>query len=1425
MSATRHLSALKILLALVVSGLGAPDAMAARIVGVVSNRSAAETATGAHSFLAHNPSHTVLLRTPDQLAELTDERVGALWAEADAVLLLGVHGEQVVRLQKILGEYPPAPQATLLALSSDPRLTPMARVGGRELFADVAEADYHALTHALSASADRATARRELSRAHPKQAVWLEASAYRDARGSENVAGLLAWVAAQHARGVQVPAPVDQSPIRYMVDGELQPADALELPSDQGVVALLDYDSGDRPADRAVHQAMCAALAAHKLSCVSVLARWGEASVAAVQDLEGVLGGAPLASIVVLQDFVVGGGEGREAATEAFARLDVPVIAGIRLADRDHADWSLSTDGVPWEKVHNVVAMPELQGQSQPHVIAVDGPPQVDARTGLHLVGPEPIPTEVDRLAARLARWHRLQTLPNAEKRVAIVYYNHPPGRHNIGADNLDVPATLVELLGLLADAGYQTGTTPSDSEALLGRLQAVGVNLPQDAGALAAHHKAGVVLPGADYTAWFDSLPEAVRESVEGGPLHRLRHTVSAAMQAGRIALARDRVDAAMGDTHHLLEGVEHPSRARALDLCHQLEEAYDKALSGDADQWSTVDQLTAAMGRTGIEGLTGWGPSPGSVMTWEDDLLIPGMTFGNVWLGPQPPRGWEVNEELLHASLTFPPHHQYLGWYHYVRDVWKADVVIHVGRHSTAEFLPGKRNGLAADDHPQLVLGDLPNAYIYIVDGVGEGIQAKRRGHAVIVDHLTPALSTTPLYDELLELRQLVESFEAAESGHDSPAQQRAITRIRQLISELDLEAELAASMAGELEVRGITFAQVDDDFLVHEVGHYLTHLQEEFMPLGLHVFGRQWSTQQVDTMLASMFGSEPPPEAVRAALLASPTAEGSALLEALDGRFIEPGKGNDPIRTEEVLPTGRNFHALGGEQTPTRLAWELGHQLATDAVAGTSPPEEAEAVILWASDTVRDEGAMIAFGMALLGVEPVWNSRGILKGISPIAGVLPEGARRDVTFVTSGLFRDLYPNQLVWLDRAWLLALDASSETIRDEHPELGSALDAALTRLDAPWRAPGRESLARNQVAAHWVRDATEALRAGDAPADAGTSASLRVFGNAPGGYGAGINRLAERSGAWDTRMELADAWILRMGHAYGAGIDGMPSHGAFSVRLNHTGRTYLGRASNLYGLLDNNDAFDYLGGLSLAVEQARGEAPLSRVISHADPSAPRMAPLDTELLAELRGRELNPAWISALMDHGYAGARTMGNEFMENLWGWQVTNPEIVQPWVWADVKDVYIDDAHGLGLDDFLADGHNVHVRINMLAILLTAADKGFYAPSPEELAQLTREFADLVIAHGLPGSGHTRPDHPIMGLVQGQLDAEALRQFQAVLEAARLSGPTQSSDPTTVSEVALTDAGTVLPRSFWMVGAGMLALVGVGVLRGVGRA
>ncbi|HSH29012.1 MAG TPA: cobaltochelatase subunit CobN [Thiohalobacter sp.] len=1363
---------------------------AATLFGVVSERSAAELAAGAERFAERHPGHRLILRTREQIAELSDVELKQLWRQADAILLGAVFGDAVPRLVRLMADAPPPAGVPVFATNSDRRILRLSRLDGRPVFAGLDKTEVDRLLAKPGPGVDPAAHRAGLAEQFPDQAAWLRGHAYWVGRGSHNLAGLIAWLLHRVAPGLDPPPPQPHAAIRYFHQGAVVAADQLALDAARPVVALLDYDYGDRAGDRALLNHICTALQDRELQCVAVLARWGEASVQALESLADTLAPARLAAVVSLQDFVIGGGEGRARATQALERLNVPVIKGVRLTDRTAGQWRLSADGLPWDSVHYRIAMPELQGLSQPLVLALAEPPRTHALTGLELTLTRPADTRIDTLAARVRNWVRLQTLDNADKRIAIIYYNHPPGRHNIGADNLDVPASLWELLHELKAAGYDTGPLPASPEALLEQLQARGVNLPENRAALGKMSRYVAGMPVEDYQRWFETLPAAVRQEMIQGPLGYLHAQLETALAQDAPTLGRDVLQRVMGDLTHVVEGADHPARERALDLLDQLQTNYRAALNGQSD-WDQARRLNEALVATGIEGLKGWGPPPGRSMVHDGRLVFPGLRFGKVFIGPQPPRGWELNEELLHANTAIAPPHQYLAFYHWLHADFQADALVHLGRHSTYEFLPRRRVGLAEDDYPGLIAGDIPGVYPYIVDGVGEGIQAKRRGLAVIVDHLTPPLQTTPLYDDLLELRQLVESFEAADGREDSPLRARAVSAIRETIDRLDLRQELEANMSAELQRRGIGFEQVDDALLVHEVGHYLTELQEDFMPHGLHVFGRDWAAEDIDMMLDSMAADAATPAELRPRLAGSPAREMAALLAGLDGEFVAPGKGNDPIRTPEALPTGRNFHALDGGLLPTRVGYALGVRLAREARAdNASSPDGSEAVVLWASDTVRDEGAMVAFGLDMLGIRPVWNSRGILRGLERLP--LTDGRRRrDVVFTTSGLFRDLYANLLVWLDRAVLLALDGASETIRSRHPKLIPALEAALAPL-AEYRDPGADPLTQNRVAAHWVAETREQLRAGVTSAEAGRQATLRIFGDAPGAYGAGVNRLVERSGAWQSRDQLAEAYLHRMGHAYGVDKQGAPVHDHYRTRLARVENTYLGRASNLYGLLDNNDAFDYLGGLSLAVESLTGEAPNNNVIHHADPDNPGMQPLATALLGELRGRYLNPAWLKPLMTHGYAGARTMGSEFMEYLWGWQTTNPDIIRDWVWEEVKGVYMDDKLDLGLDEFLEQGRNVHVKTNMEAIMLVAIHKQFWDADPQTVKQLARAFARHVVDHGLPGSGHTRPDHPMLEWVRPQLEPELREAFTRVLAAARMEPVETASSPTRIAEVEI---------------------------------
>ncbi|TYK65977.1 cobaltochelatase subunit CobN [Colwellia echini] len=1432
-----------------------------KMLALVSDRSAASMVTGAHQFLSTSKESTtsiaselakaeltrpvksnITIRSVSQLNQLSNSELQQLIIQHQGIIVAGVFGESVERLLAM--QYPTT--QTRLILSSDRRLMALHQdvQGGKA--ANLSSKQLQQLMTRFDKN-DYLNELANQQKQWPQFSYWLQARGYWQNRGKENLGELFHWLqtisASQATELNQAGIIIPLQPIRFYWQEQLISLAALKNnlvqtnavingadanKATKPIVFIVDHDTGDQPGQWQLHQQLCQ----QQWQCVSVLAGWGVPSEQAIEDILDLTSNLHLNltstststsastsqpfAIIALQDFVIGGGEGRESVTEKFKALNVPIFKGIRVTELSELAYQLSPTGLPSDSVHYRVAMPELQGVSQPHVLALASNSKIDSATGARLSISQVLTDEVARLQARVDGWLALKTKANSDKKIAIVYYNHPPGRHNIGADNLDVQQSLWQILKKLKAEGYYLGPEsefPKSADELLDILQLKAVNLPQDAGELAKMSSLINAMSASDYQAYFDTLPTMVQAEMIDGPLGYLDARVRFYLAGqGQTQLAQlpaierkavleallDNVENTSVDLHHALDGIRHKGRIRALDLLEQLTQEYrdiialslaNNAIS--ASHWQNAESLKTALIDMQIEGIRGWGKVPGNTMVWNNEILLPGVQFGNIFLGPQPPRGWELNEELLHANMTFPPPHQYLAFYYYLRDVFKANAIVHLGRHSTYEFLPKRAVGLSASDYPSLIIESVPSIYPYIVDGVGEGIQAKRRGIAVMLDHLTPPLATTELYDGLLQLRQLIESAEAA-SNQDT--KKKAIKALRHKIEVLNLTDELVASMDEELQVRGIGFGEVDDDFLLHEVGHYLTHLQEDFMPLGLHVYGKGWNQEAIDTMMESiekgeldfddLVSEEQTRNIIQQNLIISPSSEMSALLNALNGGFIAPGKGNDPIRTPDALPTGRNFYALDGSLIPSQLGFNTGQQLASKARAENPiiDKNHKEAVILWASDAVRDEGAMIAFGMDMLGVKPVWNRRGILKSLELIPLDETRSERRDIVFTTSGLFRDLYAQQLAWLDRSVLLALAASKNVIERDHPALIPALYAALKPIEAMLEQQTitlDESLTTNMVASNWLREAQALLRANKdiSPEVLGRQASYRIFGTAPGAYGAGINRLAERSGAWQERKQLGEAYIKRMSHAYGVPSDdvemGSNVQSLFRQQLAHVNSTYLGRASNLYGLIDNNDAYDYLGGLNLAIETITGEQPESFVISHANNKQLSIDPLQLALLSELRGRFLNRQWIQPLMKQGYAGARTMGNEFIENLWGWQATSPEIIKSWVWEDLKAVYIDDSLDIGLDEFLQENHNVHVQSNILAIMLVAIEKGFWQASEQTQTELAEKFAKNIVENGIPGSGHTHANHPIYNFITPMLSAELNNQLAEVLAAA----------------------------------------------------
>jgi cobaltochelatase CobN len=1260
---------------------------------------AKEMVVAAHELMAKYPELHFTIRTTEQVIDMKTDDLRQAIGTASAMVLGRTYGEVAARIQEAFTAAK-GPQV-VFAAHSDFGIYELSRYGNEHPFHGIS----HQQIEQISAGSINATAMPQLRR-------WARTFDYLVAKGPENFRNLFLDVLS-NLDSRYSPEPVRIPPAAFAYrNGSIYPdaeSFAPLIKPGRPAVAIIDHDSYYHSGDIELEDRLASSLESAGLNAVPLFAGWGEPTEAAMRDfVQAKQKEWDIRAIVSLQSFVLGGDQAREQVTTLFSQLRLPVFRAMRMTKRSPDQWLLSSDGLPWASVYYQVAMPELQGMIEPIPVAAELERSIDPSTGAAIASFAPIDSRIRRVVERISRWIELQTKPNSQKRIALIYYNHPPGKQNIGADYLNVPETIVELLRLLARDGYDVRNVPPDADTLVDLLTRRGINVANWAAGqrrLLAEH--AQILPASDYLRWYKTLDPIARAAVEGGPVAWAQAVIDRASTLEDKTVAQAHVE-------HILQ------------------------------EKQKLDALN-------LEGLSGWGPPPGDTMLNDaGDFIIPGLTLGNIFIGPQPQRGWQANADILHSSNVVPPHHQYLAFYEYIRDVFKADVIVHIGRHSSYEWLPGKQVALADFDFPDIIIDSIPGIYLYTVDGVGEGLQAKRRGLSVVIDHLIPPLKTTELYGPILDLQQMLDQYEAQDVSERRAVIAREVrTKLRQGNFASDLGRDVLDS---------------SDDQLIHTVGHYLEELKTTLLPFGLHTFGKPWAPNEINLLADSMasIGGGDAAE-FRGKIAESFSNESLSFLKALRGEYIEPGKGNDPVRTPGVLPTGRNFYAIDSSVMPTKISWELAKQLVKDALATHPQTPEKVAAVLWAVETSRDEGTMLSFILQLLGVEPVWDARGLVKDLKLVPVEKLGRQRIDVIVTTSGLFRDLFAQLLLLSDRAFHYTLAASYESILAKKPALRSALDSALK--DVPEAERGHENLEMNAIARHWM-----------ASAESGSTALLRIFGPEEGAYGAGINRIVEQAWTWKSRDQVADAYLGKMAHAYSAGGWGTVEPAQYRNALAGIQESFHSRATNLYGVVDNDDYFDYFGGLSLAIERVNGRPPENYVLFYADPKQSRVDTLEHFLTKEMRSRYYNPDWIKGMMKEGYAGARTISNKFFEFAWGWQVTNPEIIRDWMWNEVNDIYFHDKYRIGVTRWFHDERHAPAMINMASILLTAANKGFWKAPPGTIRDLATTLGMLVVRYGPSCSAFSCGNYQTIQFSREQMNPVLASSYSRAMQAA-LSG------------------------------------------------
>lgn len=1135
--------------------------------------------------------------------------------------------------------------------------------------------------------------------------------------------------------------------------------------------------------------------------------------------------------IIDLLSFITGSTVSGAQVNRFFDQANVPVLRAMITTStyRTPGQWLVSEEGFSWMAVYWQCAQPEMQGQIEPIAVGV-GDIGYDPETGAQWDTTVTLPDRIQRLADRAYNWAQLQRLQNRDKKIAIVYYNYPPGKQNIGASYLNVPETILEILKRLKTEGYNVGEIPTNTT-LIQLMIERGINVANWApGELEklVNNTNVILWPVEEYIAWFNNLDPIAKKEVIEGPVGYIEELTKAAIEyikKGDPRVKDEMLKTLTRWTQEMISNANTYSTVadRAKELIQEMSNTLQKILDDplNASLWNLFYNYKGQFLALNLSGMTGWGEPPGNIMTIEKNgkkyIVIPGLLFGNIFIGPEPQRGWEAEAAAFYHSTIVPPPHCYLAWYAWVNTVFNANAQIHVGRHATYEWLPRKQYALSRFDYPDICIADKPSIYIYIMDGVGEGMQAKRRGLAVIIDHLTPPLTQTKLYGDLQELAGLITNYEKTPEGN--PMREEYANKIKETIIKLNLTAELG------LDPNNITDEDIDK---VHD---YLLDLQGTLMPYGLHTFGESWTDDEIALMVATMLSpdSENDPslqriistmlgynwdkltleEAERVNEMAiqvikellrgktiqeitenitdaklrerlqeklqlaleyiqllkeSPTNEMDALIEALSGHYITPAKGGDPVRAPYALPTGRNFYAQDDNTLPTKVAWDLGKRLADMALAQLDTIPEKIAAVVWCVETARDDGTMVSFVFRLLGVQPklddkTWLNGGKLSYIIPtplnelltdlnkvrnslgLANVTSR-PRIDVIVTTSGLFRDLYPNLLAKMDIANRVALAASYSKIIEAYPELKPELDKTLDplitgkfpqakTLDALIKAIDlKDPIELNYIAKHWI----ELVKGGYD----GDTAITRIFAPPVGDYGAGVNKAVEQIWTWDDRSQLADIYLRRMSHAYSNTQWGISQQKLFEDLLKGVTVTYHSRSTNLYGVIDNDDYYDYYGGLSLAIEKLNGKAPSLNVVYYANPATPEVMTLSKFMGKEMRTRYFNPEWIKGMMKEGYSGARQISSKFIDYLVGWQVTAPHLVGNQVWNEITDVYIKDKYNIGVSTWLSTGSNAYSMIDITGKLLTMAHSGYWKPDTGTLSLVANTWASLISKYGV---------------------------------------------------------------------------------------
>ncbi|WP_067431602.1 cobaltochelatase subunit CobN [Nocardioides jensenii] len=809
------------------------------------------------------------------------------------------------------------------------------------------------------------------------------------------------------------------------------------------------------------------------------------------------------------------------------------------------------------------------------------------------------------------------------------------------------------------------------------------------------------------------------------------------------------------------------------------QLDESHVRIPKQDYEKW-TAD-LPKELKDEIVEA---WGDAPGTLFVNEQqEIVLATLRAGNVVLMIQPPRGFGENPVAIYHDPELAPSHHYLAAYRWVEKSFQAHAVVHLGKHGSMEWLPGKNAALAATCATDAVIGNLPLIYPFLINDPGEGAQAKRRAHATIVDHLIPPMARAESYGDIAKLEQLLDEY-ANIAAMDPPKLPMIRAQIWTLMQSAQMHKDLGLeSQPGDEEF---------DDFIMHVDG-WLCEVKDAQIRDGLHILGQAPEGEaRVNLVLAILRASQiwggtqaslpGLRHALGLGLDTTPRSSGSTRPPNAQATPRSSGSTRPPSEptTAEVDAVESRAKAL--VQGMEDAAWDPAAVPRVLGTLETDPAPEVAAILDFAATQVVPRLAKTTDELdAVLhaldgGFIPAGPSGSPLRGL---VNVLPTGRNFytvDPRAVPSRLAWETGVSMAESLVQRYLTETGAHPKSVglsiwgtsamRTSGDDIAEVL--ALVGIRPEWDAASRrvnglsviplEELGRPRIdvtvrISGFFRDAfphviammDDAIRMAaelDEPLEqnfvrAHAQADLaehgdvrrsttRIFGSRPGAYGAGILQVIE-SGNWRDDKDLAEVYTQWGGFAYGRDLDGVAASDAMRANYRRINVAAKNIDTREHDIADSDDYFQYHGGMIATVRALTGNTPRAYVGDSTTPDAVRTRSLAEETARVFRARVVNPRWIGAMQRHGYKGAFELAAT-VDYLFGFDAT-AGVVHDWMYDALAREYVLDETN---QEFMKDANPWALR-GIIERLHEAAERDLWEePDPEVIAAMQQVYLDL---------------------------------------------------------------------------------------------